>query len=76
MGTVLGAQGVVHEMFNDTFVDAMDVGRWVIFSLNIWESQPYSYSMYANLGHWRDADLDGILWNSHLGSFVVFAACT
>ena len=35
MGTVIEAQELVREMFNDTFVDAMDVGRWPVYYFKI-----------------------------------------
>ena len=68
------AQELVREMFNDTFVDAMDVGRWAVHYFKIHGSlKLYSYYMYANLGQWRDAGLDNIPRNSHFGLGIHFA---
>ena len=35
-----------------------------------WESKLHAYCRYANLGSWRE--LDDVVWNSHLASFVNF----
>ena len=35
-----------------------------------WESKLHAYCRYANLGSWRE--LDDVVWNSHLPSFVNF----
>ena len=34
------------------------------------ESKLQAYGRYANLGTWREAALDDVIWNSHLGACV------
>ena len=35
-----------------------------------WESKFHAHYKYANLRSWREAVLDDVVWNSHLGLFV------
>ena len=37
-----------------------------------WESKLQAYCRYTNIGSWREAALDEMVWNSHLNSFVDF----
>ncbi len=37
-----------------------------------WESKLQAYCKYTNVGSWREAALDEMVWNSHVGSFVDF----
>ena len=37
-----------------------------------WESKLQAYCRYTNIGSWREAALDEMMWKSHLDSFVDF----